>query len=376
MALMSRSLRRGLPVRLFLLILVLQGFAYLVIVITSRYIETSQRNVPHDIHLNRGGRHDYDQHKRLKAKAAIKRPKHDSVAAAFSKWGINVSYVHIEPVIAVPSKMPELIESLKENTLPGMVQVFRNDNDTFSFEAPPPLVILTATDKDFLNITMNWRESIRQLGLPYRVLLMSEDDETYNFFLPQSSSRFQTVLSSKFSLPGNLARNISTYQHLIRRRTVYILTLLQSGHDVLLVDIDAVWFKDPVKYVLDQYNEHDIWIAQGYRARFPCPCFFYMKSTTLVIKMVYDWIERLAYLPGKAETDQLALSHILEQNKRGLRINFVDYFRFPIGSQFFNWTWHDQYADGVYIAHGNHLGRKDGKIATFQEFKVWLIGES
>ncbi|XP_041466528.1 UDP-D-xylose:L-fucose alpha-1,3-D-xylosyltransferase MGP4-like [Lytechinus variegatus] len=368
---------RLLTVRMFVVVVVIQMVVALLVVLSSRYFESSGRG---GIVLKRKeiGKQRPQGQKPAQPewRPVFKRPTHnEDVMKKFRKLGFNVSFVHREPIIPVPSKMAELKEALSENVLPGLFQVFRTDSQQFTYEKPPPFIILTATDKNFIDLTDNWRASIDRLKLPYDVLLMAEDEETHKYFFEKTTQRFRTVLSSQFALPGKLAKNISTYQHLIRRRTVYILSILQSGYDVLLVDIDAVWFKDPVKLVLDEYDNYDIWLAQGKMARFPCPCFFYMKSTSVVIKMVYDWIERLAYYTGKVETDQVALSFILKENKRHLGIQYFDYYKFPIGKQFFNWTWHDQHADRVYIAHGNHLGRSDGKVSTFKEFNVWLLDE-
>ncbi|XP_003726790.2 UDP-D-xylose:L-fucose alpha-1,3-D-xylosyltransferase MGP4 [Strongylocentrotus purpuratus] len=371
---------RLLTVRMFVTVLIIQMVVTLLIVLSTRYSDATRKGVELGIVIRGNGRHKHRPHHHpeveVPERPKFKRPSIDLNAInKFRKLGFNVSSVHREPMIPVPSKMAELKEALSENVLPGLFQIFRTDSQQFTYDTPPPFVILTATDKNFIDLAENWRESIRRLGLSYDVLLMAEDEESHKYFFERTTERFRTVLSTQFALPGKLAKNISTYQQLIRRRTVYILSILQSGYDVLLVDIDAVWFKDPVKLVLDEYDKYDIWLAQGKQARFPCPCFFYMKSTSVVIKMVYDWIERLAYYGGKVETDQVALSFILAANKRNLGIKYFDYYEFPIGKQFFNWTWHDQFADRVYIAHGNHLGRSVGKVSKFKEFKVWLIDD-
>ncbi|KAJ8048214.1 UDP-D-xylose:L-fucose alpha-1,3-D-xylosyltransferase 3 [Holothuria leucospilota] len=234
--------------------------------------------------------------------------------------------------------------------------------------------MLTATNKDFINITENFLEGLRRLRVRYNITLMAEDEEAYNYFSRRSNSEFHVVSSNQFILPGKLNRNISSYQHLIRRRTVYILTLLRSGRDVLLVDVDAVWLKDPLALIFPDYQKFDAWIAQGKEPGFPCPCFFYMKSVTRMINMVYDWIARVSYFEdGRPVTDQVALFNILEKNRRGVHIKYLDYERFPIGKQYFNWTWHKENHNSVYVAHGNHLGREQGKIETFKEFGVWLL---
>ncbi|KAJ8048215.1 UDP-D-xylose:L-fucose alpha-1,3-D-xylosyltransferase [Holothuria leucospilota] len=235
-----------------------------------------------------------------------------------------------------------------------------------------PFVILTATNSNFSSIMDNWLESIRRLRVRYNVTLMSEDDETFSYFSKRSNSEFKVLSTSALTLPGRLHFRIPTYQQLIRKRTVYIFALLSSGRDVLLADIDAVWKKDPMHLIFDEYEKHDMWIAQGKEDHFPCPCFFYMKSIPRVIDLVVEWVQLVAF-SNKTLTDQNALALLLESPSLNVDVKYLSYEQFPLGSQYFNQSWHEKYANGVYVVHGNHLGRGSGKIEMFKNHNLWYL---
>ena len=122
---------------------------------------------------------------------------------------------------------------------------------------------------------------------------------------------------------------------------------------------------------MDEYDKYDVWVAQGRNETIPCPCFMYMKAVPLVIKMAEQWVERVSS-PNNSETDQIALMHIFEELPK-LRINRLDKVRFPSGSDFFDPDWYLRNSNQVYVAHGNHQGRHDGKKSKFQEFGYWLL---
>ncbi|XP_071851621.1 uncharacterized protein [Apostichopus japonicus] len=237
---------------------------------------------------------------------------------------------------------------------------------------PPTFVILTTTNSNFASIMDNWLESLRRLRVRYNITLMSEDNETFSYFARRSNSEFRVILSSDLITPGRLGRNIPTYQQIIRKRTVYIYTLLKNGRDVLLSDVDTVWIKDPLPLIFKNYQHFDIWIAQGREPNFPCPCFFYLKSIPRVIELVLRWIQVLAY-SEKVYTDQNALAMLLRSPEVKVKVDYLGYELFPLGSQYFNDTWHTDHANKVYIVHGNHLGRGEEKIAMFRKHGIWYL---
>ena len=182
---------------------------------------------------------------------------------------------------------------------------------------------------------------------------------------------------------SGLMRDGSFYQDLILKRIVYIRDLVSSGRDVLLVDIDAVWLKDPLIHVMDDYDQYDIWIAQGMTYVVPCPCFMYMKANPTVIQLSKDWISRIHYdktltkkeRGGKNVTDQWALRPLLEQGEANgtLSIKRLAKTYFPTGDLYAAPRWRMNHSHEIAIAHANHQGRHDGKLAFLKMFNLWFM---
>lgn len=234
-------------------------------------------------------------------------------------------------------------------------------------------VILTTLDYQFISLMDNWLKSLKRLGLKYNITLICEDDVSHKYFVKKESDSFTVLNTRDYKMMGRLKRKGkgTTYQQLIKRRTLYVQELLHAGTDVLLVDIDAVWLKDPLEIIRQTYDKYDLWVAQGFTPGVPCPCFLYMKSVPPIVKLAVQWMHRLSD-KRSFETDQFALQYVMKF-RPDLKLLTLDKVRFPTGREYFDPDWNKWNLNQVYIAHGNHLGREVGKIDKFKEFGLWLI---
>ena len=248
------------------------------------------------------------------------------------------------------------------------------DDETDTPPRSNKFLILTTVNAEFVDIAENWLESLRRLGIRYNITMVAEDQDTFKYFSTRANSEFRVLYQKQFAF--NFTQRYSPaklYEEVIRRRTVYIRTLLEQGNDVLLVDVDAVWIKNPVDLILKEYALYDIWHAQGYPEGMPCPCFMYMKSTSEVVAMVMEWIKRLENHRGRSlESDQVALTKVLPLFP-AIPIKKMSIEKFPTGFHYFKRAWFALHKNEVYVAHGNHLGRHDGKKKKLKEFGLWML---
>lgn len=273
--------------------------------------------------------------------------------------------LHPIPIDYVPKPLPPGFPRLDVSG-----QKKNNDSSNTTHYQHNPFVLLATTNSPFIDLTENWLESLRRQCLQYNVTIVCEDLEGYKYFSRRANDLFHIINSQDFQLPGRFSK-LKNFAELIAKRVVYINQLLASGLDVLLADIDAVWVKDPLPIITDEYSKYDMWVAQGHNETIPCPCFLYMKAVPIVVNMAEQWVERISGVNNN-ETDQIALMHVMK-TLPDLRINRLDKVRFPSGRDFFDPDWYLRNFDQVYVAHGNHQGRHAGKKSKFKEFGIWLL---
>ncbi|KAJ8049754.1 UDP-D-xylose:L-fucose alpha-1,3-D-xylosyltransferase 3 [Holothuria leucospilota] len=185
------------------------------------------------------------------------------------------------------------------------------------------VTILATFNDGFVDFLCNWLKSLSRLNIHYNITLIAEDATAFQKFFKVKSA-YQTNMSIKLyytnsrfvekALPG---ANTPQYRAIVCKRPRYILDVLSTEQDVLFVDIDAVWFRNPLSLIASQYHEYDIWVATGFDGVTPCPCFLYLKSNNASINLVNDWLKRVTrnqcYTNVHAENEMTALG-------KGLRL--------------------------------------------------------
>ncbi|PIK53176.1 putative UDP-D-xylose:L-fucose alpha-1,3-D-xylosyltransferase MGP4-like [Apostichopus japonicus] len=248
------------------------------------------------------------------------------------------------------------------------------------------VTILATFNDGFVDFLRNWLESLQRLHFRFNVTLIAEDGSAFRkFFKAQSRyKRFMAIdlyyTNSKFvknSFPGV---NTQQYRSIVCKRPRYILDLLSTGHDVLFVDIDAVWVQNPLEVISSEFHNFDMWVAMGYDGTTPCPCFMYMKANNATITMVTEWLNRVqrnkCYTNLHAENEMIALGKVMQvrEDLRLLKVKKLPKTQFPTGESFFlKPEWRRDHRQDVYVVHGNRLGRHDSKKSWFRKVGLWFL---
>ncbi|XP_072018304.1 uncharacterized protein [Amphiura filiformis] len=222
----------------------------------------------------------------------------------------------------------------------SVIQAIKNHNERVKQNLTQTqldqFVILTTVNFEFHKLFDNWFRSVKNLGLVYNIMLICEDDEAFKFYSVRQNDHFKVLNTLDYQTRGKFERKQNTYQQLITRRTIYVRNVLLSvGIDVLLVDIDAVWLKDPLEIMRQSYSMYDMWVAEGHKEGVPCPCFLYMKSVPFIMKLADRWVQQLASFSSQKfrHFDQLALQQVIKW-RPDLRLFRLDKVRFPTGNEF------------------------------------------
>lgn len=242
--------------------------------------------------------------------------------------------------------------------------------------------IMTSTNAGFLDFTENWLLSLKRIGLNHSISIIAEDAVAYRYLTTKyDGGNIQIyATSSNYSSIKAFQFRSAEYKSLVNRRAEYMLHFLNKGIDVLAVDVDAYWFRDPMEVIRGGFDVYDVWVSLGADVKkTPCPCCMYLKSKPNVIQMVKAWSERMQRLEGK-ENDQEALGQIMWKFKvlplhHGMRVNAarLDNDLFPTGQVLFKPSWWWEHGKRVYVVHANRIGNHDKKVAFFREYGLWII---
>ena len=247
---------------------------------------------------------------------------------------------------------------------------------------PRPFTILTTTNKGFADFAINWLTSIRRLGLDYNVTIIAEDSAAYRYLTQSLTLRSdphlrisKTEYGSSNPEPQKFMH--SGYRRLVNKRPQYLVDKLEEGFDILLADVDSVWFKDPLDLIIPNYKKYDVWLAQGHDGkdghRLPCPCLMYLKSDSVSFGIVRHWINRLRKANG-VESDQQSLNNILKtRHGQRLRIGWLDNSNFPTGDEYKERQQNNETMDDVYIFHANHMGDAVMKKKFMKSNGLWSL---
>lgn len=210
------------------------------------------------------------------------------------------------------------------------------------------VTILATFNDEFVDFLRNWLKSLQRLNFNFNVTLIAEDRSAFEKIFKEKSlyQRFMSIrlyyTNSRFVSKSISAVRTKQYRGIVCKRPRYILDLLQTGSDVLFVDIDAVWLRNPLLVVSSQYYKFDVWVAMGYDGVTPCPCFMYMKATDASITLVTEWLARIQ--KNKCNTDlhseneMTALGKVMKRNQdvHLLKVRQLSKTQFPTGESFFD----------------------------------------
>ena len=275
--------------------------------------------------------------------------------------------------------LPGIFQNLRR-ALNGTIEKVIPAPGTIAHDDQRPVTILTSVNAGFLDFTVNWLMSMKQIGIRHNVTLIAEDPVAYEYLSKRyKRSSIISVIPTNNTYTKSKVLGFFTreYLQLVNRRAEYMLKFLEKGVDVLHADVDEYWFRDPLTFIHAEYDIYDVWSAQGKDG--PCPCFLYLKAKPNVISMVKDWSLRIKRKHG-SENDQQSLAHVLwryrvmpSMNKNKIFHRKLGHDLFPTGTVFLTPSWWRTNGKRLYVAHANRLGNHKKKVAFFREYRLWLI---
>ncbi|XP_038058207.1 UDP-D-xylose:L-fucose alpha-1,3-D-xylosyltransferase 3-like [Patiria miniata] len=196
-------------------------------------------------------------------------------------------------------------------------------------------VVLTTTNAGYLDVTENMLESIKRTRACPNITVIAEDEPSYQRLTQRIQS--QPGLHVQRSPLGateskSLKLHSPDYNRLVSRRPWYVLKLLEKGYDVLFVDSDTFWFRDPFK---DFQGDFDIAMHnEKVDVAAFCDGFAYYRPTENSIRFVTEWVHSLD--KNKHSADQIIMNQLISRKLfPRLKIKTLNETNYPDGKKYF-----------------------------------------
>mmetsp|Transcript_55015 Transcript_55015/g.61462 ORF Transcript_55015/g.61462 Transcript_55015/m.61462 type:complete len:579 (+) Transcript_55015:49-1785(+) len=194
------------------------------------------------------------------------------------------------------------------------------------------------------------------------------------------------------SMPENSAQRYGdkVFGRMMMAKVYCMHLALTSGYDVLFQDVDIVWHRNPLQYLLsEEFEEWDMMFQDdgSRQPRFapysPNSGFYFVRSNSIT-KYFFDMLLRMGDMIQVAKSHQAVLNDLLIEfsSWKGLRVKV---FRkgpdnlFPGGSEFHNNpAFMKEFLNGKrqpYIQHMSWTENKENKKLFFEQLGEWYTVE-
>lgn len=213
--------------------------------------------------------------------------------------------------------------------------------------------ILNVSDEKYHPMYYNFIHHLKKVGLLDKHTLINVDGVTDNFNTPG----FNDVVYKKLEI---------THKELLK------------GNTVFCSDLDIVFLKDPLEYMVSFLDTHDIVFQKDHEKY--CTGFFLVKPGALTIDL-FDRSEKIQFdrekIKGRdfvARCDQGYINSKLNHKAeiyRDLKIKVLDIDLFPYGKRWYEAPGNSYVPKDPYMVHYNWIIGTDNKINRMKKYGHW-----
>ena len=244
------------------------------------------------------------------------------------------------------------------------IRITLEDVEPFVFNGS---VMTTLTNSGYLLYTLNMLKSLRPFGLDKKVLIVCIDRKGAESLIKRGYSVICVDdIYSKFS-----PWNSTEYVKICYLKLELIYRILSLQKNVLLIDGDIVFRKNPMEDMLSQDKTFDVWIQndslENSNTKNMCTGYMFIKSSNKLIQL-YDVISesgRAKYL--KCAFDNNDQTYFNVYVKPRCIFSALPLEKYPNGKMFYDNPNLDPVLVHFNWVHG-HV-----KMAKMKEHKMWLL---
>jgi len=256
-------------------------------------------------------------------------------------------------------------------------------------------VIVASVNYGYLDFAMNWLCSLQHIGVGNYVFHAMDRpvyDALFNLGMPvifyEAEEAKQYIRGGEHNADeiddeNGAAYGTIAYQALMNSRTEMIYTIIQTGYDVLLCDVDIVILRDPFKFF---DNKHDL-LGGAHKDTKVTGGFLFLRSNERMRKIWFAVLERHRNVLRAIQKDPNFDPHENTEQEilNKILVNSSDtdilWSRIPSdvivdGNAFF--IERSVQKKGVWPAaiHNNYIIGKQNKYERFVNVSLWFVDEN
>eukprot|EP00929_Paragymnodinium_shiwhaense_P114239 TRINITY_DN82587_c0_g1_i1.p1 TRINITY_DN82587_c0_g1~~TRINITY_DN82587_c0_g1_i1.p1 ORF type:complete len:366 (+),score=55.97 TRINITY_DN82587_c0_g1_i1:147-1244(+) len=282
------------------------------------------------------------------------------------------------------------------------------DKDSHCASFPGKRVIMTTVNWEYLDFFENWLLSAeRHINKATDQIVVIPEQQNVTARLYQlrqpgggfSPARFE-VLEDGYSQSMRHARSDAATKHpyksagfnkLVNRRAEHVAKLVEDGCEVLYVDIDTVWLKNPLKDVeavgeADLYLVDDAGLPRLVRehscglddpAQF-CSCFIYVRPTNAGKQFMRSWVASTEAKQIDKTPNQGIFNQVFCDNHGQFSYKVLPWEKYPSGSvlDHMRLTADKLSGDaGPTVLHANYRTGHRDKLEFMKKWNVWHVSQ-
>ena len=237
--------------------------------------------------------------------------------------------------------------------------------------------IITLTNDGYIDLTENLLISMQKLNIEKLLKIYCIGEKSYNYFKNKYSenevelvdliNKSETVIQNWIeyrSIQSKDEEGKKIWSSITSYKFYSIHKELMQGNNVIFIDGDIVFEKNPFDYLQNEIGDNDILIQNDFQTNENCGMctgFFYMKSNEKTLK-----ITNFSEIRKNLDTFNNDQQYLRRFNKE-LNVKYLDLNLFPNGKY-----WRDKLPSSPYIIHFNYDTSKM-KIIRMKKYYKWYI---
>lgn len=237
-------------------------------------------------------------------------------------------------------------------------------HDTTNSDAADQWHVLVTVSQGFQDMFENWFLYFCSLHLPFRLIVLAEDNNTYFKY-----HKLQNIIVMKAFDPVMVTNSMSyeskNYKKLVSKRPSHIIRVFRPGMKLIYTDIDTVWLKDPTPYFI---GSRDMWASLD-KVDLICTGFMAMRCTPGIFNFLRVWENAMK----RPALNQPVFNQLIR--KSNVSLKSLSRERFPSGDIYFD-CMDTKRRENVVVVHNNWIIGHEKKVNRFINAGLWVYNAS